>query len=193
MYEYLKGTLTDITPTYAIVEAAGVGYFVNISLQTYTEISSNKEVLLYIHQQIREDAHVLYGFAKKEERELFRLLIGVSGVGAATARIMLSSLKSNELTGAIASGNIATLKGIKGIGAKTAERIIVDLKDKVMKVAIDGDLSLPSVTDSSREAIAALIALGFAKPATEKAVSTVLKQDPTISVEELIRSALQRL
>lgn len=193
MYEYLKGTLTDITPTYAIVEAAGVGYFVNISLQTYTEISSSKEVLLYIHQQIREDAHVLYGFAKKEERELFRLLIGVSGVGAATARIMLSSLKSNELTGAIASGNIATLKGIKGIGAKTAERIIVDLKDKVMKVAIDGDLSLPSVTDSSREAIAALIALGFAKPATEKAVSTVLKQDPTISVEELIRSALQRL
>jgi Holliday junction DNA helicase RuvA len=192
MYEYLKGTLADITPTYAIVETAGTGYFVNISLQTYTEISSNKEVLLYIHQQIREDAHVLYGFAQKEERELFRLLIGVSGVGAATARIMLSSLKSNELTGAIASGNIATLKGIKGIGAKTAERIIVDLKDKVMKAAA-GDLSLPIATGSGREAIAALIALGFAKPATEKAVSAVLKQYPSISVEELIRNALQRL
>ena len=195
MYEYVKGQLTELTPTYAVVEAANVGYFVNISLQTYSQLSEGKEVLLYLHQQIREDAHVLYGFIDREERELFRLLISVSGVGAATARIMLSSLRSNELTTAIATGDVAVLKSIKGIGLKTAERIVVDLKGKALKpLGVSGVEGAASAFGAaSKEAIAALLALGFPKANTEKAVEAAYKQNNAQSVEELIRNALQRL
>jgi Holliday junction DNA helicase RuvA len=197
MYEYIKGTLAALTPAYAVVEAAGTGYFINISLQTYTQLSGSvgEQALLYLHQQVREDAHVLYGFADANERELFRLLISVSGVGAATARIMLSSLNSSNLTTAIASGDVAVLKSIKGIGLKTAERIVVDLKEKTLKAAGAAGAGLTgSPADSvRREAAAALLALGFPKAAIEKAVDAVLKQDNRQSVETLIRGALQRL
>jgi Holliday junction DNA helicase RuvA len=194
MYEYVKGQLAELTPTYAVVEVAGLGYMVNISLQTFSKLTDQKEVTLYLHQQIREDAHLLYGFCDKEERELFRLLISVSGVGASTARIMLSSLTGGELTGAIATGNIAVLKGVKGIGLKTAERIVVDLKDKVTKVAAGaGASSFINVNSLCAEAVAALLALGFPKPATEKAVDAAFKQNGSANVESLIRAALQRL
>lgn len=195
MYEYVKGQLSELTPTYAVVEAAGMGYFINISLQTYSQLAEGKEVLLYLHQQVREDALVLYGFFDKEERELFRLLISVSGVGAATARIMLSSLRSNELTTAIAVGDVAVLKSIKGIGLKTAERIVVDLKGKALKPTGAGGADAASVGfgAATKEAIAALLALGFPKANTEKAVEAAYKQNNRQSVEELIRNALQRL
>lgn len=194
MYEYIKGQLNELTPTYAVVEAAGVGYFVNISLQTYSQLIDNQEVILYLHQQVREDAHVLYGFFDKDERELFRLLISVSGVGAATARIMLSSLRSHELTTAIATGDVAVLKSIKGIGLKTAERIVVDLKGKALKTSVGAEnAAVSSIGSTSKEAIAALLALGFPRANTEKAVEAAYKQNNQQGVEELIRSALQRL
>jgi len=195
MYEYVKGTLAELTPTCAVVEAGGVGYFINISLQTYSQLVEGKEAMLYLHQQVREDAHVLYGFADREERELFRLLISVSGVGAATARIMLSSLRSTELTTAIAVGDVAVLKSIKGIGLKTAERIVVDLKGKALKPLSSGGSEAAAVTfgAATKEAIAALLALGFPKANTEKAVEAAYKQSNQQSVEELIRNALQRL
>ncbi|MDR1415901.1 MAG: Holliday junction branch migration protein RuvA [Prevotellaceae bacterium] len=195
MYEYIKGTLATLTPTYAVVEAAGIGYFINISLQTYTQLTDSSDVQLYLHQQVRDDAHVLYGFADVDERELFRMLISVSGVGAATARIMLSSLNSGDLTTAIAVGDVGVLKSIKGIGLKTAERIVVDLKGKSLKPSAAGGGGFTGApTDSVRkEATAALLALGFPKATTEKAVDAVFKQNNRQSVEELIRSALQRL
>ncbi len=195
MYEYVKGQLTELTPTYAVIEAAGVGYLINISLQTYSQLAEGKDAMLHLHQQIREDAHILYGFADKEERELFRLLISVSGVGASTARIMLSSLRSNELTTAIAVGDIAVLKSIKGIGLKTAERIIVDLKGKALKPMNAGGSEAATAVfgATTKEAIAALLALGFPKANTEKAVEAAYKQSNQQSVEELIRNALQRL
>ncbi len=195
MYEYIKGKLTELTPTYAVVEAGGIGYFINISLQTYSRLTEGAESMLYLHQQVREDAHVLYGFADREERELFKMLISVSGVGAATARIMLSSLRSNELTTAIAVGDIAVLKSIKGIGLKTAERIVVDLKGKALKPVSTGgvDAAPAAFGAASKEAVAALLALGFPKANTEKAVEAAYKQNNQQSVEELIRNALQRL
>jgi Holliday junction DNA helicase RuvA len=196
MYEYIKGTLAVLTPAYAVVDAAGIGYFINISLQTYTRLSGiNEPVQLYLHQQVREDAHVLYGFADADERELFRMLISVSGVGAATARIMLSSLNSSDLTTAIATGDVAVLKSIKGIGLKTAERIVVDLKGKTLKAAGAAGAGFTGSPANSvhREATAALLALGFPKAAIEKAVDAVFKQDNRQSVEALIRGALQRL
>ncbi|MDR3328491.1 MAG: Holliday junction branch migration protein RuvA [Prevotellaceae bacterium] len=192
MYEYVKGALAELTPTCAVVEAAGVGYFVNISLQTYTKLADSKEARLYLHQQVREDAHVLYGFADKDERELFRMLISVSGVGAGTARIMLSSLSSSDLTTAIATGNVAVLKSIKGIGLKTAERIVVDLKGKSLKAGATVELG-GALATAAKEATAALLALGFPKAATEKAVEASSKQSSQQSVEDLIRGALQRL
>jgi Holliday junction DNA helicase RuvA len=194
MYEYIKGTLATLTPAYAVVEAAGIGYFINISLQTYTQLSDSSAAQLYLHQQVRDDAHVLYGFADADERELFRMLISVSGVGAATARIMLSSLSSGDLTTAIAAGDVNVLKSIKGIGLKTAERIVVDLKGKSLKASAAGGGLTGTPTDSVRkEATAALLALGFPKATTEKAVDAVFKQNNRQSVEELIRGALQRL
>ncbi|MDR3297450.1 MAG: Holliday junction branch migration protein RuvA [Prevotellaceae bacterium] len=194
MYEHIKGTLAELTPTYAVVEAAGFGYMVNISLQTYSRLSEKQEAMLYLHQQLREDEQILYGFADKDERKLFRLLISVSGVGAATARIMLSSLSSVDLANAIAVGDVKTLKSIKGIGLKTAERIVVDLKDKTLKAAGVEQGSIYAATASAcQEATAALLSLGFPKSNVDKVVDALYKQNNRQSVEELVRGALQRL
>jgi Holliday junction DNA helicase RuvA len=194
MYEHIKGTLAELTPTYAVVETAGVGYMVNISLQTYSHLSETQEVMLYLHQQIREDEQILYGFADKDERKLFRLLISVSGVGAATARIMLSSLSSVDLANAIAVGDVKTLKSIKGIGLKTAERIVVDLKDKTLKAAgVEQGSIYAAAASACQEATAALLSLGFPKSNVDKVVDALYKQHNRQSVEELVRGALQRL
>lgn len=193
MYDYIKGQITELTPTCAVVETGGVGYLAHISLQTYEQMTGKAEACLYVHLQIKEDARTLYGFADRRERELFRMLISVSGVGAATACLMLSALGIGDLTGAIASENIAVIKSIKGIGQKTAERIVVDLKDKALKTAPAGGEQSLQAGGAAREAAAALVSLGFAKPAAEKITEQLWKESPADSVEVLIKKALQRL
>lgn len=191
MYHHLRGRLVEKSPTFVVIECAGVGYHVHISLSTYAELGSDENVLLYTHLAIREDAHTLYGFAKKEEREIFRQLIGVSGVGASTARMILSSLQPEEVESAIRSENIGLLKGVKGIGAKTAQRIVVDLKDKV-GLHLDSS-SIAAVKSSREEAVAALEVLGFSRVSVDKVVSAHLKEDANASVESIIKNALQKL
>ena len=201
MIEYLKGGLTELTPTTATVECHGVGYLANISLNTYTAIQNRSQVKLYIHEAIREDAHVLYGFVDKRERELFLQLISVSGIGGNTARTILSALNPNELCEVIGSGNDKLLKMVKGIGGKTAQRIIVELKDKIVSVGGDttGASSIGSalfaepnneVLDS---AVAALSMLGYTTAASQKVVKAILKEQPSVSVEAAIKEALRRL
>lgn len=191
MYHHLRGRLVEKNPTYIVVECNGVGYYVNISLTTYAQIGDEESVLVYTHLAVREDAHVLYGFASTAEREIFRLLISVSGVGANTARMILSSLQPEEVQIAIQSENIALLKGVKGIGAKTAQRIVVDLKDK-MGIALDSD-TVVATSSSKDEAIAALEVLGFNRKAIEKVVAAHLSSEPDAPVESIIRNALQKL
>lgn len=194
MFEYIKGPVADLTPTYVVVDSSGIGYYINISLQTYSSFEGKKEILVYLHQVVREDAHLLFGFASKDERELFRLLISVSGVGANTARMILSSMSAAEIQKAIVTADINALKQIKGIGLKTAQRIIVDLKDKVF-----GKDSAPSqlfslVNNTTRqEALSALVMLGFNKAAAEKVLDQLLKDESNQSVEVLIKQALKRL
>lgn len=193
MYEYIKGRLSEVTPTHAVVDCGGVGYLLQISLNTYGAIKDLQEVKLFAHQAIREDAHVLFGFFEDAERETFRLLISVSGVGAATARVILSSLSAAELEKAISGADLITLKRVKGIGAKTAERIIVDLRDKMGKIAA----VLPSVSAgfaSSAEASMALVALGFPRVAADKAVSRAAQElGQAGKVEDVIKLALKYL
>lgn len=193
MIEYITGKIASVTPTEAIVEAAGIGYEINISLTTFTEIQNLTEVKLLIHEIIREDAHLLFGFRTLRERNLFRQLIGVSGVGANTARMILSSLGPADLETVIVSGDSRRLKNVKGIGAKTAERIIVDLRDKIKPA---GD-TLISVTASSsevfEEALAALVMLGFPKPQSQKALGKIFEAEPSIAVESAIKRALSML
>lgn len=191
MYHHLRGKLVEKNPTYLVVECAGVGYYVNISLTTYSQIGDDENVMVYTHLAVREDAMTLFGFAQPVEREIFRLLIGVSGVGANTARMILSSLLPDEVENAIRSENIALLKGVKGIGAKTAQRIVVDLKDKVGLGSESGAVTAPS--SSREEAIAALEILGFNRKAIEKVVSAHLAQTPDATVENIIKNALQKL
>ena len=193
MIDYLSGQLTEITPTSAIVECGGIGYEVNISLIDFTSIQNEKDVKLYIHEAIREDAHLLYGFTSKRGRELFRLLIGVSGVGPNTARLILSAITVTDLEQTIASGNDSILKSVKGIGAKTAQRIIVDLKDKI-KVG-DSTFIIGTREDNQvqEETIAALIMLGYPQPAAKKVVQKISKENPNLKVEELIKAALKAL
>lgn len=179
------------SPTYVVIECGGVGYHVHISLSTYSEIGADENILLYTHLAVREDAHVLYGFARVEEREIFRQLISVSGVGANTARMILSSLQPEEVETAIRSENIALLKGVKGIGAKTAQRIVVDLKDKV-GLHLDGS-SISKLSSGREEAAAALEVLGFNRNSVEKVLNAHLKEEPNASVELLIKNALQKL
>ena len=193
MFEYLEGRISEITPAYAIIDVAGVGYFVNISLTTFTEIKSLERVKVYIHQAIREDAHLLFGFSKKEERALFRMLISVSGVGASTAQMMLSSVNPGELSQGIISGDVQQLKSIKGIGLKTAQRIIVELKDKLGKIGVGEDFFAEQDNTLQQEAFSALLALGFQKNAVEKVVRKILAQNKNLSVEELIKEALKNL
>ncbi len=203
MIEYIKGEISDLTPTYCVLETNGIGYMLNISLVTYQELQGESAARLYVYENIREDAHVLYGFLTKEERELFLLLISVSGVGAATARMILSSFTAMELQEVIATGNVNAIKSVKGIGLKSAQRIIVDLKDKVQQLGIRSEelgVTNPSAFGSSpnlgeqlrngEEAVAALVALGFQKAASVKVVEKLLKEDASMSVAKIIKRAL---
>ncbi len=200
MIEYLKGDITELTPTTATIECHGVGYLTNISLNTYTTIQNRPQTKLYIYEAIREDAYILYGFADKRERELFMQLISVSGIGGNTARTILSALNPRELCEVIASGNDKLLKMVKGIGGKTAQRIIVELKDKIG--AIEGntqgsDLDNALFADTTNEvldsAVAALTMLGYTAAASQKVVKGIIKEQPTVSVEGAIKEALRRL
>lgn len=196
MYEYISGILRSITPTYLVVEAAGVGYRAHISLNTFTAFQNKKEAKVFIHQVVKEDSNELFGFAEKAERSMFLLLISVSGVGAATAQVMLSAMGIKDIKEAIASGDVAVLQSIKGIGAKTAQRIILDLKDKVIK--LDGEslegVSIKSLQSQEREeALAALLMLGFKKNIVEKTITKILKEKQEASVEEIIKLSLKQL
>lgn len=194
MFEYIKGPISELTPAYVIVESAGIGYNINISLQTYSSLESKKEATVYLHQVVREDAHLLFGFAGKDERELFRLLISVSGVGANTARVILSSMSAAEIQKAIQNADINALKQIKGIGLKTAQRIVVDLKDKVFGKELGASQLFSSLNNTSKdEALSALVMLGFNKAAAEKVLDQLVKEDSKQSVEMLIKQALKRL
>ena len=198
MIEYIKGEIAEITPALAVIDCNGIGYAVNISLNTYSAIQGKPSIKLYIHEAIREDAHVLFGFSTKQERELFLLLISVSGIGGNTARMILSALSPSELCNVISSGNDKLLKSVKGIGLKTAQRIIVDLKDKIASTGVEtvsGSIASVSPANSEihDEAIAALTMLGFAQAPSQKVVSAILKEDSTLSVENVIKLALKRL
>ena len=195
MIDYIKGKLVEITPTEAIVECYGIGYKALISLQTYEVLNGNNDVKVYIHHYLREDEEIYYGFAGKDERELFRLLIGVSGIGASTARMMLSSLTSDEIRNAIIAEDINRIKSIKGIGLKSAQRLILELKDKVVKGAGSENTVLfsSSSNTATEEAVTALVMLGFAKANVNKAVSAVLKEKPDASLEDIIKLALKKL
>src|SRR5574344_864625 len=198
MIEYIKGNVTEITPATAILECYGIGYEINISLNTYSAIQNLDTAKLYIYEVIREDTHMLYGFFEKKERELFLLLISVSGIGGNTARMILSAFTVNELCDVISNGNDNILKSVKGIGLKTAQRVIVDLKDKIKLI---GHTSSPGTQDSfasqmtetGEEAVSALTMLGFAAAASQKVVATILKEDPSAPVEKVIKLALKRL
>jgi Holliday junction DNA helicase RuvA len=186
--------MVELTPASVVIEAGGLGYVAHISLNTYSALTGLKEAQLYVYEAIREDAHQLFGFKEKRERDLFLLLISVSGVGANTARMVLSSLAVYELEGIIASGNSSALKTVKGIGSKTAERIIIDLKDKV-KVGETQNLQTLAVpvSEAAQEAISALVMLGFNQPASQKVVGKITKENPGLTVEQLIKSALKML
>ncbi|HZJ74890.1 MAG TPA: Holliday junction branch migration protein RuvA [Perlabentimonas sp.] len=193
MFEYIKGNVVEINPAYAVIDVGGMGYVVNVSLYTYAKLEGLKNVLLFIHQVIRDDAHLLYGFITKSERELFRQLISVSGVGPNTARLILSSLSAEEISQAIMQGDVNTLKQVKGIGLKTAQRIVVDLKDKVGKSLDDQDIFAPLNNTLKQEALSALVMLGFTKSVAEKSIDKLLKKNPSYSVESLIKDALKGL
>lgn len=193
MYEYIKGILVEAAPTYAVVECGGVGYYINVSVNTYAQISSLKEVCLYIHQIVREDALLLYGFHTKDERTIFRQLISVSGVGANTASVMLSSMTVGEIAGAIMTGNVDAIKRVKGIGLKTAQRVIIELKDKVAAAGEGGTADLGAVSGMREEAMAALVMLGFVKAQVSKVLDKLIAGGKGTSVEELIKLALKQL
>ena len=195
MYEYIIGKVAEITPAYAVIEAAGIGYFINISLQTYSEIEKCETAKLYLHYIVREDAHILYGFATKAERELFRLLIGVSGVGGNTARTIQSTYSPSELRNIIGTGNAVLLKNVKGLGLKTAQKIIVELSGKMVDLKVDtATATTPAVDNETyNEALSALTMLGFQKTASEKVLKKIFKENPDIRVEEAIRLALKQL
>ncbi|MGI6047838.1 MAG: Holliday junction branch migration protein RuvA [Petrimonas sp.] len=196
MIDYIKGEITELTPASIILERNGIGYFANISLNTYTALNGQKSAKLYIYESIREDAYVLFGFADKHEREIFLHLISVSGVGPSTGRMILSSLTSKELEAVIASENATVLQSVKGIGAKTAQRIIIDLKDKIKYTEEGSTVKIPAtmfVSGVGQEAISALVILGFSKQASEKAVAKIVKDSPSLSLEVIIKEALKRM
>jgi len=193
MITHLKGRLVEKNPTFVVIECGGVGYFVNISLHTFSKITNSESIQLYTHLQIKEDSHTLYGFAENSEREIFRLLLSVSGIGSSIARTMLSSLTPVQIKNAIASGDVPTIQAVKGIGAKTAQRVILDLKDKVLKIYDIDEVSPNSNNTNKEEALSALEVLGFVRRQSEKAVEKVLAQDSTLSVEDIIKHALKNL
>ncbi|HET8735628.1 MAG TPA: Holliday junction branch migration protein RuvA [Pricia sp.] len=193
MIHHLKGKLVEKNPTYIIVECAGVGYFVNISLHTFSKLTDAENIGIFTHLQVKEDSHTLYGFTEKSERQIFRLLLSVSGIGSSTARTMLSSLTPGQIRDAIAGGDAVTIQSIKGIGAKTAQRVILDLRDKILKVYDIDEVSTPANNTNKEEALSALEVLGFARRSAEKVVDKVLRQDPSLSVENIIKLALKNL
>lgn len=203
MIDYIKGELAELTPAQAVVEAYGVGYALNISLNTYEAIQGKEKVKLFVHEALvtggRDDSYTFYGFASKQERDLYRLLITVSGVGANTARMILSSASPSELCNAISTGNERVLKSVKGIGLKTAQRIIVDLKDKILSLGIAQEVAAGTATDSTipvdvrDEAVAALTMLGFSPAPTAKVVTAILTDDATLPVEQVVKLALKQI
>ena len=199
MIEYIRGELTELTPALATVEAAGVGYGLNISLNTFSAIQGKNEVRLYVYEAIREDAHLLYGFYNKKEREMFQLLITVSGVGANTARMMLSSMSVAELCNAISTGNAKLIQAIKGIGKMTAQRIIVDLRDKIVALGVTdeipagGQIAAPVNNEVKDEAVSALTMLGFSPAPTQKVVVDILQKQPDLPVEQVVKLALKQI
>lgn len=193
MIAQIKGRLVEKTPTYVVVDCNGVGYEINISLNTYSALGDDELCFLFTHFIVREDAQLLYGFKEKSERELFRLLISVSGVGASTAMMILSSLSPEEIKQAIISGDVNTLKSVKGIGAKSAERIIIDLRDKISKVESTGTISIVANNTIKEEALSALIMLGFSKKPAENALTKVMLSGDNLTVEELIKKTLKNL
>lgn len=193
MIEYLNSSIGELEPTLAVMECAGVGYGVNITLMDYAKLQQLKQAKLYIHESIREDAHELYGFLSKQSRELFRMLIGVSGVGPNTARLILSSLSEDQLIDAIANDKPASLKSVKGIGGKTAQRIIVDLKDKIKATDITLISSTPIAGEAFDDATAALVMLGFNPQASRTALKKIFADDPNVTTEKAIKLALTML
>ncbi len=193
MLDYIKGEIAELTPTHIILEQSGIGYEINISLFSYSKLQGLSECKIYLHQVIREDAHLLFGFSSLEERKIFRLLISVSGVGANTARMILSSMSSDEVQLAIAEGNVSLLQSIKGIGAKSAQRIIIDLKDKVIKSADGAQIFRSADNTIKNEALSALEILGFTRKQSEKVVDNLLLKNANMPVENLIKQALKLL
>ncbi|MBQ1774564.1 MAG: Holliday junction branch migration protein RuvA [Prevotella sp.] len=203
MIEYVKGEIAEVTPAYAVIDVHGVGYGLNISLNTYSAIQGKQEARLWVYESIREDAYVLFGFGTREERDMFLLLITVSGVGANTARVILSELSAAELCNVIATGNERILKGVKGIGLKTAQRIIVDLKDKIPDVGAlelrtsgvqtNAQQMAPAQKQVRDEAVSALTMLGFAPAPTQKVVNALLKDHPDLTVEQVVKMALKQI
>lgn len=193
MIHSIKGQLLEKNPTNIVIDCNGVGYFIHISLHTYALIPSSEAIRLYTHLQVKEDSHTLYGFWEQSEREIFRLLISVSGVGASTARTMLSSLEPKQISEAIATGDVGTIQSIKGIGAKTAQRVILDLKDKIIKVSGFDEVSAPVSNTSREEALSALETLGYTRKQSEKVVDRIVKEAPDATVESLIKLALKKL
>ncbi|WP_282164459.1 Holliday junction branch migration protein RuvA [Cellulophaga baltica] len=193
MIHHLKGKLVEKNPTHVVIECGGVGYFVNISLHTFSKITDAESIQLFTHLQVKEDSHTLFGFSEKSEREIFRLLLSVSGIGASIARTMLSSMTPKQIRDAIATGNVSAIQSIKGIGAKTAQRVILDLKDKILKIYDIDEVSSISNNTNKDEALSALEVLGFIRKHSEKIVDKVLAQDASLSVEDIIKLSLKNL
>ncbi len=193
MIDHLKGKLVEKNPTHVVIECGGVGYFVNISLHTFSKILDAENISLFTHLQVKEDSHTLFGFFEKSEREIFRLLLSVSGIGASIARTMLSSMAPMQVRDAIASGNVVSIQAIKGIGAKTAQRVILDLKDKILKIYDIDEVSAISNNTNKDEALSALEVLGFVRKQSERIVDKILSQDASLSVEAIIKLSLKNL
>ena len=193
MIHHLKGKLVEENPTYVVVDCNGVGYFVHISLNTFSKIKDEEQIAIFTHLQVKEDSHTLFGFQEKSEREIFRLLISVSGIGASTARTMLSSLDPAQIRDAIASGDVATIQSIKGIGAKTAQRVILDLKDKIVKIFGIDEVFVEQSNTIKEEALSALETLGYARKQADKVLNKLIKEIEDPTVETLIKLALKNL
>ncbi len=193
MITHIQGRLVEKNPTDVVIDCNGVGYFINISLHTFSELPSSENVKLFTHLLVREDAHILYGFSSVAEREIFRLLISVSGVGASIARTMLSSLAPEQVLDAISQNDIPTIQSVKGIGAKTAQRVVLDLKDKILKVYGLSSISAGTSNTNKNEALSALETLGFVRKQSEKVVDSIVKENPQASVEIIIKQALKNL
>lgn len=196
MIDYIKGEITELTPANVVLETGGIGYFIHITLPTFSALGDQKSAKLFVFESIREDAHVLYGFRMQSERQLFLLLISVSGIGANTARVIMSSYTAQEIQEMIASGNVVALNAIKGIGTKTAQRIIVDLKDKIVKGVGSADFASTisnAHSEQKEEAISALVMLGYNAAASQKTVDRIIKEQPSLKVEQLIKLALKMM